>query len=55
MSPNDTIKKAVKWLGEAQLEHPEKDRLELIREAGIRFNLSPKDCEFLEREFTKEG
>ena len=48
----ERIRKAIKWLSESQLNEPHKERLALIREAGIRFNLTPKECIFLEINFT---
>ena len=49
--PGDKIKKAIKWLGEAVLNEPGKSRRELLEQAEIRFNLSPRECEFLHSNF----
>lgn len=51
MPQEERLKKAVKWLSEIQLANPTKDRLSVIREAGIRFDLTPKESEFLEKKF----
>ena len=43
----EKIKEAVKWIS-SELQEDEKKRLSgLIQEASLRFNLSPKDEEFL--------
>ncbi|MGB9497678.1 MAG: hypothetical protein ACKVE3_07410 [Dissulfuribacterales bacterium] len=47
----ESIRKAVKWISEVTKEHPEKSRKEIILEAELRFDLSPKECEFLYRKF----
>ncbi len=48
------MRKAIKWISETQLEHPEIKRREVIQQAQIRFNLSPRDCEFLNKNFRGE-
>ncbi len=50
--PGDIIRKALTWIANMQESHPEKKRTEIIKLAEIQFNLSPKDCEFLDRNFT---
>ena len=45
----EQIKKAVKWISEEKQASPEKSRLKLIEEAGIKFNLSPVEEDFLAR------
>jgi hypothetical protein len=47
----EKLRKAVAWFSEEVKEHPEKNRQNIIREAEIRFDLSPNDCMFLERKF----
>ena len=49
----EEIRKAIKWLSEERKFNPEKDINELVKEANIKFDLSPKDAEFLLR-FVKE-
>ncbi len=49
--PGDRIKKAIQWLGEAVLSQPDKSRKRLLEEAEIRFNLTPRECEFLNCNF----
>jgi len=43
----EMIKKAVKWISGEKMDNPEISRLKLIEEAGIKFNLSPADVEYL--------
>lgn len=47
------LKKAVCWISETVQEHPEKSREEIITDAELRFDLSPRECEFLNTNFTK--
>lgn len=49
----EDLRKAVKWVDEERKFHPGKDAGALIREACARFDLSPKDAEFLDR-FVRE-
>jgi hypothetical protein len=48
---SDKVKKAICWLSEELLNHPRKKREKVIREAEIRFDLSPAECEFLSKNF----
>lgn len=48
----EKLRKTIKWISETQLDHPEIKRREIIQQAQIRFNLSPKDCEFLNKNFS---
>ncbi len=50
----EKIRKAVKWISEETQLHPEKSRKEIVLEAERIFDLSPKDCEFLQRKFLEE-
>ena len=45
----DRMKKTLCWIGEMVQNHPEKTRLQIIGEAQLRFDLSPKECDFIER------
>lgn len=47
----EKLRKAVKWLSEMVREYPEKTRKEIILEAEVKFDLSPKECEFLQKRF----
>lgn len=46
------MKKVLKWVNEQLSSHPEKTRKQVIEEAEFHFDLSPQDCEFLNRHFT---
>jgi hypothetical protein len=52
--PGDKMKKVLRWVSEELREHPGKKRKEVFREAQVRFDLSPLDCEFLNAHFAKE-
>ena len=46
------VKQAIKWISENLKEHQTQKPIEFIEKAGARFNLSPRDEEFL-RSFYK--
>jgi hypothetical protein len=43
----EEIRKAVKWVSETIKENPDQPVQPLVQQAIFRFNLSPKDAEFL--------
>ena len=45
----EDLRKAVKWISEERLDNPNKKIRQLIEAACLKFNLSPKDADFLER------
>ena len=45
----EQIRKAVQWFSEEKQASPGKSHLKLIEEAGIKFNLSPVEEEYLAR------
>ena len=45
----EQIRKAVQWFSEEKQACPDKSRLKLLEEAGIKFNLSPVEEEYLVR------
>lgn len=47
----DKMKKAICWISDTLLEHPEKTRKQVIREAELRFDLTPVECDFLDKNF----
>lgn len=50
----DALKKAIEWVSEQRQEGTQKAPAVLADEAAFRFDLSPKDSEFLLR-FIREG
>lgn len=48
--PATALKKALRWVGDMLREQPEKSRQVLLREAAVRFDLTPRECEFIEQE-----
>jgi hypothetical protein len=52
--PGDKLKKALKAFCELLEQHPEKSRLTLLQEVEMKFDLSPKECEFLNSHFEKK-
>ena len=49
---SDKVKKALLWMSEELHNNPQKKRETVIREAEIRFDLSPAECEFLTNNFS---
>lgn len=47
----DKMKKVLQWLAENIQKNPEKTRLDILREAQIRYDLSPRECAFLDEHF----
>ncbi len=45
----EDLRKAIKWISEMRTEAPEKTFTRLVEEAGAKFDLAPKDQEFLYR------
>ena len=53
ISQHELTRKAIIWISEMKESGSEKSLEALIEEAAIRFNMGPKDVEFLQR-FYKE-
>jgi hypothetical protein len=45
------LKKALQWMAENLQLFPEKKRASVLREAELRFDLTPLECEFLDKHF----
>jgi hypothetical protein len=48
-SPGDQLKKAVQWISEQKQKQPDTKISTIIDQAGIKYDLSPKDLDFLNR------
>lgn len=51
----DKMKKTLCWISEMLKEHPEKSRQQIISEAELRFDLSPKECDFIDRKLRADS
>ena len=51
----DKLKKALHCFTELVARHPEKSRLELLHKVELQFDLSPADCEFLNKHLAGAG
>jgi len=51
----DKMKKTLCWISEMLKIHPEKNRQLIISEAEIRFDLSPKECDFIDRKLRNDS
>jgi hypothetical protein len=49
----DKIRKAVQWISDMVREHPDKERDLIVKEAEIRFDLTPRECSYLDKELDK--
>ncbi len=47
----EDLRKAVEWISEERKYGPEKKLIKFVEEASLKFDLSPKDGEFLMRFF----
>jgi len=45
----ENFRKAFKWISEECKFNPDKEITALVEEAGLKFNLSPKEADFLIR------
>ena len=45
------LKKAIFWISETVQEHPTKSRNDILTEAELRFDLTPRECAFLDQNF----
>jgi hypothetical protein len=43
----EQLRRAVKWISDERIEHPEKKLSGLVGDACLKFDLSPKDAAFL--------
>ncbi len=54
MPEGAAVRKAVQWVSKMHEEGANAPMATLIEQASIRFNLSPKDCDFLSRFFSEQ-
>ena len=55
MPEGESIRKAVKWISGELQDNPNKSLQKLVNDAVMRFDLSPKDAEFLTSFYRKEN
>jgi len=55
MPEGEALRRAVKWISAELNDHPDKSVQQLLNEAVRRFDLSPKDAEFLIAFYKKGG
>jgi hypothetical protein len=51
----EQLRRAVKWVSEQRTENPGASTPKLIGEACLKFDLAPKDAEFLLKHFTDQS
>ena len=47
MPEGDALRKAVQWISAKCLDEPAADRGQLVEQAGLKFNLTPLEAEYL--------
>lgn len=50
--PGDKLRKALADYAELQREHPEKKKSQILNEIQKKYDLSPLECAFLERQLS---
>jgi hypothetical protein len=55
MPKGENLRKAVKWISERRKEDASVNIAQLLDEACVQFNLSPKDADFLARNIKNES
>jgi len=55
MPEGSAVRKAVQWVSRMREEEGKISLKSLVEQACVRFNLSPKDCDFLNRFFSEQG
>lgn len=50
----EKMRRVVLWISETVQTYPQKNRLDILREAEIKFDLSPRECEFIESKLNEE-
>ncbi len=51
-APGDKLKNAITAFSELVLKHPDKKRTTLLNQVEIKFDLSPRECQFLHDHFS---
>ena len=51
----EQLRRAVKWVSDKRLDDPGAGLHKLIQEACLKFDLPPKDADFLLRHFTEKS
>jgi hypothetical protein len=50
----EALRRAVKWISTQFQQNPNISKMQLLQEAVFRFNLSPKDSDFLYQFYSKK-
>lgn len=51
----DKLKRAVQYFSDMVESHPQKSRIELLQKVQLQFDLSPAECEFLNKYLSNEA
>ena len=55
VTPSTNLQKAICWISEVVQDHPEKERKQVLKDAELRFDLTPAECEFLNDKFSEDS
>lgn len=50
---SESLRRAIKWISEQLQENESRDLQKLLHDAALRFNLSPKDTQFIYQFYKK--
>ncbi len=51
----EQLRKAIKWISDERTDNPGQSLSKLIGDASLKFDLPPKDAEFIMRFFTEKN
>ena len=52
VTASTNLQKAVAWISEIVQDNPEKERARVLKDAQVRFDLTPAECEFLRKKLS---
>jgi len=51
---SEALRRAIKWISEQLKENDQRNPRKLLQDAALRFNLSPKDTQFIYQFYNKK-
>jgi hypothetical protein len=51
----EQLRKAIKWISEMRVDNPDASLSGLVKDACLKFDLSPKDADVIMRFFTEQS
>jgi hypothetical protein len=53
LPPGEMLRRAVKWISDQRLDHPQESIQQLVEQASFRYDLSPGETDWLLRSITE--